>query len=73
MRPSLLKDTDFDSTDHTLIAHFGDPHRFIFKNYLAQLVVSVSLPEDATLEDPKHVGNVIYKLYSRVKLYQNHS
>jgi hypothetical protein len=69
--PLFSKDVEFNSTDHTLVAHFGDPPKFIFKNYLAQLIVSVSLPESMTLENPEHVQNAIYKLYMRVKYYQN--
>jgi len=37
--PLFSKDIDFDSTDHTLVARFGDlpndPPKFIFKNKLA--------------------------------------
>ena len=69
--PFFSTDTDFDSTDHTLIAEFGPPPKFIFKNKPAQLVVSVSLPKNATLDDPEIVQNVILKLYTRVKYYTN--
>ena len=71
--PLYSKDVEFDSTDHTLVAHFGDPQKFIFKNKLAELVVSVSLPKGMTLKDPKHVESALSKLYQRVKYYQNSS
>jgi hypothetical protein len=35
------------------------------------LVVSVSLPKGATLEDPEHVRNALSKLYSRVVYYSS--
>ena len=73
MRPLFLEDSDFDSTDCTLVAHFGDPQKFIFKNKMMELVVSVSLPKGMTLENPEHVYNALSKLYSRVKYYQNNS
>jgi hypothetical protein len=42
--PFFNEDIDFESTDHELIVDLGTPHKSIFKNYLAQLVVSVSSP-----------------------------
>ena len=71
MRPIFLEDIDFDSTDCTLVAHFGDPQKFIFKNKMMELVVSVSLPKDMTVENPEHVYNALLMLYSRVKYYQS--
>ena len=68
--PFFAEDVEFNSTDHTLVADFGTPHKFIFKNYLAHLAVSVSLPKGMTLENPEHVQNALSKLYSRVKYYQ---
>ena len=73
MRPLFLEDIDFDSTDCTLVAYFGDPQKFIFKNNKMELVVTVSVPKGVTLEDGEYLYNAISKLYSRVKYYQNNS
>jgi hypothetical protein len=61
----------FDNENYTLTAHFEDPPKFIFKNNRSSLVVTVSLPEGVTLEDPEHVENALLKLYKRVKYYTN--
>ena len=71
--PFFSADVEFNSTDYTLNAEFGPPPKFIFKNKPAQLVVSVSLPKNATLEDPESVRNALLKLYQRVKYYSNSS
>ena len=70
----LFSDEDqFDSQNHTLTAHFEDPPKLIFTKNESSLIVSVSLPKNASLDDPDQVQNALSKLYSRVKYYTNHS
>jgi hypothetical protein len=69
--PLFSQDIDFDSTDHTLLARLEDPLKFIFKNKLTGLVVSITLSKGVTLEDGEYLYNAISKLYSRVKFYQS--
>ena len=71
--PFFSKDVDFNSTDHTLQCHLETPPKFIFKNYLTGLVVSVALQKGVTLEDGEYLYNAISKLYSRVIYYQHNS
>jgi len=71
--PLFSEDDEFNSKNYTLTAHFEDPPKLIFKNKCLSLIVSVSLPQDATLEDPEHVQNALSKLYKRAKYYTNSS
>jgi hypothetical protein len=69
--PLFSDDVEFDSKNYTLIARFEDPPKFIYKNNRAELIVTVSLPQNASLEDPNHVRNALLKPYTRVKYYTN--
>jgi hypothetical protein len=60
-----------DSTDHVLVAGFSPSQKFIYKNLKSELVVSVSMPQGVTLENPEHVYNALPKLHSRVTYYTN--
>jgi len=71
--PLFSEDDQFDSQNHTLTAHFEDPPRLVYTKNKPSLVVSVTLPKNATLEDPEEVENALFKLYTRVKYYSNHS
>ena len=71
--PPFSRYTDFDSTNHTLTAHFGDPPKLKFMNNRSFFVVTVSRPQGATLDDPEHVKNALLKLYRRVKYYTRSS
>lgn len=67
--PFFCEDIDFNSAEHTLIAKLEDPPKFIYKNNLAQLTISVSLPKGVTLENPDHVRNALLTLYTRIKYH----
>ena len=72
MRPRCFsEDDEVDSKNYTLIAHLEDPPKFFYKNKRAELIVTVTLPQNASLEDPKHVQNALLKLYTRVAYYTN--
>ena len=71
--PLFSDDANFDSKNHTLTAHFEHPPKLKFKNNQSYLVVIVSLPEGAMLDDPEHVKNALPKPYRRVKYYRNSS
>jgi hypothetical protein len=71
--PIFSEDTSYDSTDHVLIADLGPPTRFMYRNHKSELLVSVSLPEGVTLDDPEHVYNALLKLHSRIAYYTNSS
>jgi hypothetical protein len=67
--PLFSEDTEFDSSDDILTAHFDDPPTFKYSSRRSQLVVTISLPQGTTLEDPQSVQNALSKLYRRVKYY----
>ena len=69
--PPFSEDINFNSADHILIAEFGPPARFIYRHLKSELLISVNLPQGVTLENPEHVKNALYKLYSRVAYYTN--
>jgi hypothetical protein len=69
--PLFSDDAEFDSENHILTAHFDDPPKLKYTSQKLQLVISVSLPKHATLDDPLHVENALSKLYKRVKYYSS--
>jgi hypothetical protein len=69
--PLFSEDPNFDSKIHTLTANFGHPSTLKFTNNESFFIVTIALPEGATLDDPEQVENALHKLYSRVKYYTN--
>lgn len=69
--PLFSDDVEFDSDSCTLTAHFEDPPKLQFTDIESQLLVTVSLPKGATLDNPESVENTLSKLYTRVKYYTN--
>ena len=67
--PLFADDTNFDSNSCTLTAHFEDPPKLKFTDIESQLLVTVALPKNTTLDDPESVQSALLKLYSRVKYY----
>ena len=71
--PLFSEDAQFDSESCTLTAHFESPPKLIFTQNDLSLVVSITLPENATLDNPKQVENALSKLYYRVKYYTSNN
>jgi hypothetical protein len=71
--PLFSEDPQFDSNNCTLTAHFEQPPKLKFTQIDPSLTVSISLPENSDLDDPKNVQSALSKLYSRVKYYTNSS
>jgi hypothetical protein len=65
--PLFSEDDQFGSESCTLTAHFESPPKLTFTKNDLSLVVSISLPKNATFEDPEQVENALSKLYYRVK------
>jgi len=67
--PLFSEDAEFDSDNCALTAHFEYPPRLNFIQSDPYLVVSISLPENSSLDDPESVQIALSKLYKRVKYY----
>jgi hypothetical protein len=67
--PLFSEDAQFDSNSCTLTAHFEDPPKLKFTDIELQLVVTVSLPKNTSLDDPQSVQSALHKLYSRAEYY----
>ena len=67
--PLFSEDAEFDSDNRALTAHFEDLPKLVFTQNDLQLIVTVSLPQNSSLDDPESVQNALSKLYKRVKYY----